>query len=205
MIGLIQGTLVERGAGWLLIETGGIGYEVHVHPRTDASAPSIGARVSLRTHLDVKEDSLVLYGFEDSDELEVFRALTSVTRVGPKLALKVLGQLRPHEVIRAIQAKDPAPLQAVSGVGADTALRIVTELTKKLKKLTMSAPVAEAAARVDAPGSVRGQVASALTNLGYTRAEVDHSLDWASGRVEEPVTLQALLKTALGYFQQKRS
>lgn len=205
MIGLIQGTLVERGAGWLLIETGGVGYEVHVHPRTEAAVPGVGARMSLRTHLDVKEDALVLYGFEDSDELEVFRALTSVTRVGPKLALKVLGALRPHEVLRAIQAKDSEPLEAISGVGSDTATRIVTELAKKIKKMALSARVSEAAVLADPPGSVRGQVASALTNLGYSRAEVDRALEWAADRVAEPVALQTLLKTALGYFQQKRS
>lgn len=197
MISLVRGTIVERGAGTVVVDTGGVGYEVFV-PASAQAIGAVGEAVSLRTYLDVREGALDLYGFLSLDELEVFKLLIGVNRVGPRLAMKVLSAMTPREVVRALVAQDTAPFEEVSGLGAETAKRLLLDLSKKVKKLQLSSgptPTAE-----EAGSAVRGQAESALRNFGYRPIEIEKALDWALQSFGREPTLEELIKKSLSYF-----
>lgn len=200
MIALVQGTIVERSQTSLVVDTGGVGYEVFV-PGTTAERGELGAAIKLRTYLDVREGALDLYGFLERDELEVFKLLISVTRVGPRLALKVLSAMTPREIVRALVAQDAAAFEQVSGLGNDTARRILVELAKKVKKLQLTSAGMDAGPA--AGGPARAQAESVLRNLGYRGAEIEKSLDWALTVLPREPSLEELVKKALSYFHDK--
>lgn len=204
MISLVRGTIVERtvtpGAGGaVVVDTGGVGYEVFVPGGAADRIGAVGDAVALRTYLDVREGALDLYGFSDRDELEVFKLLIGVTRVGPRLALKVLSAMTPREIVRALVAQDPAPFEEISGLGSETAKRLLLDLNKKVKKLQLSsgpAPTAEEAGG----GAARAQAESVLRNLGYRPIEIEKSLDWALQSFPREPSLEELVKKALAFF-----
>ena len=199
MISLVRGTVVERSQGSVVVDTGGVGYEVFVPGGASDRIGAVGQSVTLRTYLDVREGALDLYGFAERDELEVFKLLIGVNRVGPRLALKVLSAMTPREVVRALLAQDPAPFEEISGLGTETAKRLLLDLSKKVKKLTLEsgpAPGPEAGAG----GAVRVQAESALRSLGYRPQEIEKSLDWALKSFPRDPTLEELVKKSLTFF-----
>jgi Holliday junction DNA helicase RuvA len=115
----------------VVIDVSGVGYELAVGERQRLSLPVVGERVRLFTHLVVREDDMSLYGFQTPEEREVFRALLSVSGVGPKVALSVVGSDQVDEVLQGIRRGDPKPLLAVKGIGRKTAERVVLELEDK--------------------------------------------------------------------------
>ncbi|MBI4863178.1 MAG: Holliday junction branch migration protein RuvA [Candidatus Riflebacteria bacterium] len=138
MIALLKGTLVEKGPGHVLVDTGGVGYEVSVPTSLSERLPEAGAQICLRTHMEASEGLPELFGFADRDELEVFRALIRVSRVGPRLALKVLSGLTPAEVVGAVTRRDAAAFRSVPGVGDETAQRLLVEMARLVKKLVLT-------------------------------------------------------------------
>ena len=198
MISLVRGTIVERSPGSVVVDTGGVGYEVFVPGGADRIG-GVGQPVTLRTYLDVREGALDLYGFVERDELEVFKLLIGVNRVGPRLALKVLSAMTPREIVRALVAQDPAPFEEISGLGTETAKRLLLDLSKKVKKLALSSgptPGPEDAVG----GAARAQAESVLRNLGYRPIEIEKSLDWALQSLPEGAPLEDLVKKSLAYF-----
>ena len=198
MISLVRGTVVERLPGSVIVDTGGVGYEVFVPAGASDRIGGVGDAVTLRTYLDVREGALDLYGFVERDELEVFKLLIGVNRVGPRLAMKVLSAMTPREIVRALVAQDPAPFEEVSGLGAETAKRLLLDLQKKVKKLALSSgptPGPEEAA-----AAPRNQAESVLRNLGYRPIEIEKSLDWALQSFPREPALEELVKKALAYF-----
>lgn len=199
MISLLRGTIVERTPSSVVVDTGGVGYEVFVPGGASDRIGVVGDAVSLRTYLDVREGALDLYGFTGRDELEVFKLLIGVTRVGPRLALKVLSAMTPREIVRALMAQDTAPFEEISGLGTETAKRLLLDLNKKVKKLTLSSGPAPGQEET-AGGAARAQAESVLRNLGYRPIEIEKSLDWATQSFPRSPSLEELVKKALAFF-----
>jgi Holliday junction DNA helicase RuvA len=174
MIALLRGRLFEKHPTRVIVETGGVGYEVHVPLSSFASIGEVGVDVTLRVHTHVREDALQLFGFTTALELTLFERLVSVSGIGPRLALAVLSGIAPHDLVRAVSAGDTARLVAIPGIGRKTAERIVLELRDKLTSLETSA---------DTPGAgadgLRTDLVSALVNLGYHRPAAEKAVETA--------------------------
>ncbi len=175
MIGRLRGALLEQRAPFLLIEVGGVGYEVEAPMSVFYRLPALGSEVTLYTHFVVREDVQLLYGFADSRERELFRTLIKVNGVGPKLGLTLLSGIEAAEFVRCVHAGDSSTLVKLPGVGRKTAERLIVELKDKLSKWG-SALVASPDDFSDTPleqvaqkqtADVEQEAVSAMISLGY--------------------------------------
>ncbi len=141
MIATLSGKLKLRDPGRLIVDTAGVGYEVFVPLSTYYRMPSVGAEVELEVRQVVREDALLLYGFASPAEKQAFDLLMGIQHVGPKLALAILSVLAPKDLVAAISHEDVERIDAVPGVGAKVAERIVRELRDKVSELNLAAPV----------------------------------------------------------------
>jgi len=194
MIAFLRGRLGEKQPNRIIVDVGGVGYDVAVPLSTFYTLGESGAEVALRVHTHVREDTLALYGFATLLELQIFERLIGISGIGPKLALAVLSGIDVVDLVRAVQGGDVARLTAIPGVGKKTAERIGLELKDKLPP-QLAAEVA-AQADTDGTGGLRGDLLSALLNLGYHRPLADKAVDAAIKKVE-PKTFEAVLKQAL--------
>ncbi len=168
MISMLRGRVARRTTGAVVVDTGGVGYLVHVAGHE--LLPPVGKDVELHTSLQVREDSMTLFGFTHAEALEMFELLLGASGVGPKLALAALGTHRPAALRAAISTEDLASLTMVPGVGKKVAQRIILELRDKVGVLVLDddlGPVSETVA--DDP---RSEVRAALAQLGYQPAEI---------------------------------
>jgi Holliday junction DNA helicase RuvA len=195
MIARLTGRIVEKQATRLVVDVGGVGYEVHVPLSTFYHLPEPGDEVTLRVHTHVREDAIVLFAFATALEQQVFERLIAISGIGPKLALAVLSGIDPADLVRAVQSGDVARLTKIPGVGRKTAERIGLELKDRLKQ-----PWAADAAAMTGQGSgeaeLRGDLLSALLNLGYHRALAEKAVDGALVAPGER-TFERLLRDAL--------
>ena len=182
MIAHLAGTLLEKHVQRLIVDVGGVGYDVSVPLSTFYAVGDPGSRVALRIYTHVREDALQLFGFATSLELALFERLIAVSGIGPKLALAVLSGIEPAELIRAIRAADVGRLTRIPGVGKKTSERLVLELKDRLPQTPGAEP--DTATPASADGDVRDDLLSALGNLGYQRAAVDKSVDKVLRTVE---------------------
>ncbi len=165
MIGLLRGVLLEKTFPQVVVSCNGVGYEVDVPMSTFYPLPRAGEEVTLLTHLVVREDAHLLFGFLTARERSVFRQLLKVSGVGPKVALAVLSGLSVDDLAAAVAADDAARLTKVPGIGKKTAERLVLELRDKL-------PKAVSLARTETPASLAAaDVVNALLALGYNERE----------------------------------
>lgn len=197
MYAFIEGTLQEREA-LVVIDAGGIGYELHVGERQRLALPEPGDRVRLYTHLVVREDDMTLYGFLSPDEREVFRALLSVNGVGPRVALSVIGSDQADAVLRGIRRGDPKPLLQIKGVGRKTAERVVLELEDKAAAWTVLGSDETASGR-RRPAGLAGPAAEAVLALESLGVGPDRAAQAVAGVLEEGpvVSVEQLLRAAL--------
>jgi Holliday junction DNA helicase RuvA len=185
MIATLSGALAVRDAGRIVIETGGVGYEVLIPLSTYYRLPQIGERVALMIRQVVREDALLLYGFSSATEKRAFDLLMSVQHVGPKLALAILSVLAPEELVTAIGSGDIERIDAVPGVGPKVAERVVRELRDKVADLKMSAPstsasngnIGPAPEGNGRPAGPADEAISALVNLGMKPIEAKRTVD----------------------------
>lgn len=178
MIGRIHGTLLDKQAPNLLVDVGGLGYEVAVPMTTYYGLPEVGDVVTLFTHLVVREDAQLLYGFVARRERSLFRLLIKVNGVGPKVALAILSGMTAEEFVHSVQTGDSAALVSLPGIGLKTAQRLLVE-TKDRVQAIWNVDVAEPTAM--APQPMRGSRAlaeaeSALISLGYKKPEASRVL-----------------------------
>jgi len=187
MIATLEGILEYRGNDSIIINVGGIGFRVHVPSSTLSQLGAVKGKVSLYTHLHVREDNVSLYGFASSEELALFKNLISVSGVGPKLALALLSALNPKQLVRAITSGDIDLLSQTPGIGKKMASRLVVELRGKLEKewKEVALPLAPESA----------DVISALTGLGYSLAEATKAISKIP--VSEELSLEEKIKMAL--------
>ncbi|MDP7587512.1 MAG: Holliday junction branch migration protein RuvA [SAR202 cluster bacterium] len=163
MIVGVQGTLETTGPDWVHVRVGGVTLEVSVPANTVSSLGAVGSQVTLHTHLRIRDEEPVLFGFSDAAALGLFSMLTGVSGVGPRTALALLSSLDPARLQTAIVTGDTAALSSAQGVGGRTASRIVLDLKGKLEDAEF--------AEVAFSGDVDSQVIAALTALGYSPVE----------------------------------
>lgn len=165
MIGRIQGRLIESNPPHILVDVHGVGYEIDVPMSTFYSLPNLGSEVTLLTHMIVREDAQLLYGFLTAEERETFRILLKVSGIGARTALAVLSGLSVPDLVNAVALQDAAILTRVPGIGKKTAERLILELKDKL---TGALPNATG---LTAMNSVTSDIINALIGLGYTDRE----------------------------------
>ena len=188
MIGSVRGTVVERTtSGELLLEVGGVGYRVNVPVRVVPTMDP-GSNAFLFTHLHVREDAMVLFGFPSRDERDTFEALIAATGVGPKLALAIMSVHTPNTLRRCLADDDLDALMLVPGVGKRTAQRLLIELKARLEL-----PDLDLTAASGGMSTPRGEVRDALVGLGYSPDEVRSVL----GQLADDGTVEELLRDAL--------
>jgi Holliday junction DNA helicase RuvA len=200
MIGRLEGVLREKRPTSVLIDVGGVGYEVLVPLSTFADLPDEGKVVSLRIHTHVREDALVLFGFRNAREREVFELLLLASRVGPKLALTVLSGIDAKDLVAAIRDGEVAVLQSVPGIGRRMAERIVVELRDRVAEIaaTHEGPSTEREPRLEAPADgALDEILSALSNLGVSRAQAERSARSALAGLGPEAPIEDLIRTAL--------
>ncbi len=184
--------------GCCVIDVGGVGYDVHVPARIVSQLGSVTGEAVLFVHTHVREDAFTLYGFDSVQDREVFRKLLSVSNVGPRLAMAILGVLNASELVHAITRGDRSRLKGVSGVGPKTIDRIVLELKDKLDTLVgqMPAPTRSASRSDQAVSDPLTQVAAALMQMGYKRSEATQAVAAVAADIhDKPV--ETLLREAL--------
>ena len=197
MIGWLRGRLVnEEPSGALLLDVGGVGYEVMVPLGALARTRSAGDEIELFVHTHVREDALDLFGFPSEHDRRVFRLLLSIPNVGPKTAVGVLSALSVTDLARAVRSGDLARLSKVPGIGKKTAERLVLELKDKL---VAAGPEEVSAGVRPVPSDSRGRLLSALTNMGYRAAEAEKAVASLGARVDQ-APLGELLKEALAHL-----
>jgi Holliday junction DNA helicase RuvA len=197
MIALLRGRLVEKHPTRLIVDVGGVGYDVQVPVSTFYHLTEPGGEVSLRVHTHVREDLIALYGFASAHELALFERLISVNGVGPKLGLAVLSGLDAHDLANAIRTADVARLSSVPGIGRKTAERIVLELKDKLPAVSPGEPTAAGQAPPSADDVLRTDLLSALVNLGYQRPAAERAIEGVLADAPAPVSFERLFKQAL--------
>jgi Holliday junction DNA helicase RuvA len=190
MIGSIRGQITLKAPPQLLLEVGGIGYELEAPMSTFYALPAIGADVRLLTHLVIREDAHVLYGFGSSEERQLFRQLLKVSGVGPKIALAVLSAVSADAFAQCVIARDVAALTRIPGVGRKIAERLVVELRDRMVALEGAGP----ALAGSVAGGPEGEAFSALLALGYRAAEATRLLRAADapGSTTEELIRRAL-------------
>ncbi len=177
MIGRIYGRLADKQAPTILVDTGGLCYEVEVPMSTLFQLPNVGEEVSLFTHFVVREDAQLLYGFYADSDRSLFRSLIKVSGVGPKLGLAILSGMDGDSFVRCIQRGDNAALVQLPGVGAKTADRLIIELRDRLKDWVVDGKrPAFATTAGDSSGQLIGDAESALVALGYKPQEASRAI-----------------------------
>lgn len=190
MIAFLKGTLVATTLDSAVIDIHGVGYQVLMSSRSLSRLGATGETVQVLTHLQVRDDALVLYGFLNQEEKDLFMRLTSVSSVGPKVALAVLSTFDPSDAIAAIVSQDLAAIQRVPGVGKKMASRIVLELKEAFTEsvqMDLSGIMQQAL-------NAKKAVTEALLSMGFTSEEASLALKGAPEEASETVLLQYALK-----------
>ncbi len=198
MIGRIQGTLLDINAPDILIDVHGLGYEIACPLSTIFNLPPVGEIATLHTHLAVREDAHVLYGFKTLQERTLFKTLIKISGVGPKLALSILSGMETDRFIHSIQDQDPAALVKIPGVGKKTAERLIVEMKDKLNALGSAGTLLmtpleaqlEKTQRVDATQDAE----SALIALGYKPTQAAKAV---SKVAEDGMSSEVIIRAAL--------
>lgn len=196
MIARISGTLLQKSAGSVVVDSQGIGYQVFIPLTTLYDLPPLGQRVTLHIHTQVKEDAIHLFGFLTPREKDLFQVMISVSGIGPRLALNILSGATAEELAAGISQGNLSRLTAIPGVGKKTAERMVLELRDKMANLGVP-EVSAAGDEAAAQRSLREDAASALVNLGYRSQAVHAALDRIMADAGEDLGIDLLLKRTL--------
>ena len=201
MIAHLSGTLFSKQATSVILDVGGVGYEVTIPLSTFYDLEDSGSKVELRIYTHVREDTLQLFGFKTVRERDLFLKIISVSGIGPKLGITLLSGMSADELIAAIRNSDLARLTGIPGIGRKTAERLVIELREKVEALTAAQLEEELTARAAGSGeptqdSVRTDALSALLNLGYQRTAAEKAIDSAM-LASGDVTVEDLLRLVL--------
>jgi Holliday junction DNA helicase RuvA len=195
MIAFLTGRLAFKAPTHLTLDVQGVGYEVHIPLSTYYALPNLGDVTALNIHTHLREDAIQLFGFLSQSEKESFLLLTSVSGIGPKLALSVLSSLPIIDLVHAIRTEDVDKLATVPGIGKKSAGRIALELKDKVDKIHGAHPQATAAAS-NADGPYEDAL-SALINLGYRAQDVKDALKRVRKATEGPLALKELIREGL--------
>jgi len=195
MIAQLRGVLLEKHPNQVIVETGGVGYDVTIPVSTFTQLPDVGAEVRLRIHTHVREDALALYGFLTPDEKALFEKLIGVSGIGPTLAVKILSGLAAPDLITYIRRGELDRLVRIPGIGKKTAERMVLELRDKLSAITGAEP--GTAPTPDTLTPVDQDVLSALLNLGCARPQAEAAVRKAKAGGGGMLEFEPLFRRAL--------
>jgi Holliday junction DNA helicase RuvA len=193
MIAFLDGKLVHCEPTFVHVDVNGVGYQLQISLQTYAAIKNL-ERVRIHTHLTIREDAHVLYGFSSLPEKRLFQLLISVNGVGPNTAILMLSYLTIQELKTAILREDVVTLQAVKGIGGKTAQRVIIELRDKLKKESLEDG---ATISIDPRNTLRNEALSALLTLGLPKAAAEKSVDAVLKKSGITITLEDLVKQAL--------
>ncbi|PXW87611.1 Holliday junction DNA helicase subunit RuvA [Nitrosomonas sp. Nm84] len=194
MIGRLTGILLEKHPPQVLLDVQGVGYEVNVPMSTFYDLPTIGTQTTLYTHLVIREDIHLLFGFATESERQTFRQLVKISGVGARTALALLSGLSVHDLHNAVAAQDSARLIRVPGVGKKTAERLLLELRDKLNSTIMNLDES-------VPSSAHGDdILDALLSLGYS----DREANWAVKQISTSATLSDGIRQALQLLSKEK-
>ncbi len=194
MIAMLEGALAEKSPDEVVLDVGGVGYEVRVPLTTFVALPDAGKTVRLRIHTHVREEALQLYGFLRDDERALFRQLLGISGVGPRVALAILSGLPVEQLMGAIRDGDVRRLTGIPGVGKKTAERILIDLRDRVDAI--AAASGEPAAG-PGDGDVSAATVGALLNLGYPQAHAERAVRAALEELGRDVTLENAIREAL--------
>ncbi len=204
MIAMLRGNLVDVEANTVIVDVGGVGYQVYATGQVLTQLPKTGELLTIHTFLLVRDDSIVLYGFQSPEEKRLFQKIITVSGAGPKTAIALLSALRPRDFVRAIQQGERGRLLTVSGVGRKTADRLILELRETLGSFFDDDWGDDDPEMPDPVCGLASDAVEALTALEYSENEAQSLVDAAQQELgEAPVELQTLLKAALAKNLQK--
>jgi Holliday junction DNA helicase RuvA len=183
MIGFVRGKLVVKAPPHLTVDVGGVGYDIEAPMSTFYSLPALGSEVRLLTHLVVREDAHILYGFGTQEERALFRNLLKVSQIGPKIALAILSGVSLEGFATLVKMQDPAALTKIPGIGRKTAERVLMEMKDRLDALEQAARSMNNTGAVPmTASSTEGEAWTALVALGYKPTEVTAMLKPFAGQ-----------------------
>nr|WP_077610623.1 Holliday junction branch migration protein RuvA [Clostridium sp. Marseille-P2415] len=200
MISFVKGPLAEIFEDTVVIESGNLGFEVHVPVSVLQKLPGIGMETKLYTYFQVREDAMCLYGFLNRQDLQMFKQLISVNGIGPKGALGVLSALEPDDLRMAIVSGDSRAISKAPGIGAKTAQRIILDLKDKIDMADVLPPrfVSEGDGGKPLSDGVAGEAVDALTALGYSASEAGRAVRQVE--MTESMTVEDVLKASLKHL-----
>lgn len=199
MIDFLQGTLFSVEDEYIVIQINGLGYQVYV-PNFNLYQGKENQAVFIYTHHHIREDWMGLFGFQTKEERNLFRLLLSVSGIGPKVALAMMGQVQPVQVIHAIASEDDKTLMKMQGVGKKTAQRIILDLKDKVKDFSFKGaiPVFEENGRIKSADVEKGdELKEALKSLGYHDQEIETAVKRLAEFIETGTPLDQLIKKSL--------
>jgi len=196
MIAKISGRLLEKSPTRILIEVGGIGYEIHIPLSTFDKLGAVGENFSVFTHLHVREEALQLFGFATAPEKQLFQHLLSVSGIGPRLAQSILSGCSVEAFCRHIAQNETFVLTEIPGIGKKTAERLILELRDRLGRLM---PAASAAAPISKASAIQEETILALVSLGYARSSAEKAVEQVTREAGE-LPVEELIKRALRYI-----
>ena len=191
MIHYLKGILKYKSPAFIIVEVGGVGYEINIPLSSFDLLPPEGKEIKINTYLHWRENGLTLYGFVTQEERDFFGLLISISKIGPKSALRIVSRISPSEFKRAIKKGDLATLTHVPGIGGKTAQRLILELKERIEEEEIVEPGKE---------TITKDSLSALISLGYTRKEAEEALKEALRSTEEGVDLAGLIREALRHI-----
>ena len=198
MIARLEGTLLEKQPTRVVIDVGGVGYEIFIPVTTFYDLPETGKTVALRIHTHVREDVLQLFGFRTARERAIFELLIRTNGVGPKLAQSILSGIEPERLVEAIRGGQVTVLKAVPGLGQKKAERLVLELRDRIDLLDAEEGAPAGVPVAPSVGDERGESAiSALVNLGYPRNQAEAAVEKAGAAAGDEAPLEDLIRESL--------
>lgn len=200
MIARLSGRLIHKGTESVVVDAGGVGYEVFIPLSTFYMLPELNEAVTLSVHTHLREDAIQLYGFLTDMEKLAFGLLISVSGIGPKLARNILSGITVPELVSAISSSDKARLSAIPGIGVKSAERMILELKDKVKGFEHSKPHGHEAHKTD---SMTSDVISALDNLGYRGSQSPEAVKKAKAHLKPGFGFEELFKESLRALSKK--
>ncbi|WP_028663915.1 Holliday junction branch migration protein RuvA [Runella zeae] len=195
MIAYLNGKLAHKDPAYLIMDVGGVGYEVKISLQTYSALPNLGEVCKVLTYQQIREDAHILYGFAELTEKNLFLDLISVSGVGSATALIMLSSLSAPEIKQAIVGEDVRLIQTIKGIGSKTAQRVIIDLKDKIKKEGLTAP--QPSIFLGANSQIRNEAIAALVMLGIPKPTAEKSVDTILKREGDQITVEQLIKLAL--------
>jgi holliday junction DNA helicase RuvA len=196
MIAYIEGKLIHKDPTYVIIDVGGVGYQIRISLQTYSAMAITDEKVKLHTHLNIKEDAHTLFGFFEITEKTLFADLISVSGIGPGTAMVMLSSLSASEIIHAIANEDVKTVQSIKGIGTKTAARAIIELKDKFKKELMMGSPSSSVSPLPTY-TLKNEALSALTTLGIARTVAEKSIETILKKEGNNISLEQLIKLAL--------